>query len=186
MKTLKLIRQCLTVLGLCSKSKNSSYDIFMNWTIVCLLTAFLMITFEYIVTHFDDHANVLYAIMQFVTFVTVWTCYICFAMEKSATFQFNEELQLIADDYGELINSIQSNSLGNYWTLSQIHLTYRKTNGILWFVLGCRKQIACHYEMATNNIFRCILWSHNYLCSGYYNIGYYTRWTSSGDLVYVL
>lgn len=65
-----------------------------------------MITLEFILSHFDDTAELLYGIMQFVTFVTVSSSYCFFAMEKTAIFHFIEEMQLIVDDYSELIRSI--------------------------------------------------------------------------------
>lgn len=100
MKTLVLIRRILVVFGLClDDSNNPHYGRFTNCVIFSLLTGFLMITFEYIYTHFDDRANALYAIMQFVTFATVWTCYICFANQKQLTYEFFENLQEITDKY---------------------------------------------------------------------------------------
>lgn len=109
MQVLKLIHRCLIILGLCSEpGQSSSYGYTMNWIIVSLLTGFLMITVDYILTHFDDHANALYAIMQFVTFVTVWTCYICFANQKTKTAHFFEELQETVDDYREYQKSLSA------------------------------------------------------------------------------
>ncbi|XP_031626815.1 odorant receptor 33c-like [Contarinia nasturtii] len=37
--------------------------------------------------------------MQFVTFATVWTCYICFAHQKARTFEFLKNLQEIVDNH---------------------------------------------------------------------------------------
>lgn len=100
MQALSLIRRCLVIVGLCLKSKtNPHHGYILNWIIMSLLTGFLMITLEFILTHFDDHEDLLYAIMQFVTFVTVWTCYVCFAKQKSKAFRFLEELQEIVDKY---------------------------------------------------------------------------------------
>lgn len=102
MKILVLIRRILVVFGLClDDSNNPHYGRFRNWVIVGLLTGFLMITFEYVCTHMDDRQNGLYAIMQFITFFTVWTCYICFANQKQLTYEFLENLQLIVDGYSE-------------------------------------------------------------------------------------
>lgn len=102
METLSLIRRILVILGLCIKhSDNPTYGRGTNYIIFALLTGFLMITFEYIITHFDDRANALYAIMQFVTFATVWTCYICFANQKHLTFAFFKNIQEFVDNYRE-------------------------------------------------------------------------------------
>lgn len=101
MQPLALIRRILQTLGLCTKDQyNPHYGRFTNYVIVCLLTGFLLITLEFIFSHFnEDRANALYAIMQFVTFFTVLTCYICFANHKHQTFQFLIVLQDIVDDY---------------------------------------------------------------------------------------
>lgn len=102
MKTLVLIRRILVVCGLClDDSSNPHYGRPTNCIIVVLLTGFLAITFEYIYTHFYDIENFLYAIMQFVTFFTVWTCYICFANQKQLVYDFFENLQKIVDGYCE-------------------------------------------------------------------------------------
>lgn len=100
MKTLVLIRRILVVSGLClDNSNNPHYGRFTNCVVFGLLTGFLMITFEFIYNHFEDRENALYALMQFVTFFTVWTCYICFANQKQRTYEFFENLQKIADNY---------------------------------------------------------------------------------------
>lgn len=100
MEALVLIRKILVTLGLCIKDSNSPhYGRATNYIIFALLTGFLMITFDYIVTHFDDRENALYAIMQFVTFATVWTCYICFANQKHLTFQFLNNIQEFVENY---------------------------------------------------------------------------------------
>lgn len=63
-----------------------------------------MITIEFIISHFDeDRANALYAIMQFVTFFTVWTCYICFAKQKHLTFDFLTNMHDIVDNYSKFL-----------------------------------------------------------------------------------
>lgn len=100
MEVLQLIRRCLIILGLCiTEEENPNYGFTTNCAIVGLLTGFLMITVDFIITHFDDRADCIYAIMQFVTFLTVWTCYICFAVQKTATFHFINEVQDAADQY---------------------------------------------------------------------------------------
>lgn len=101
MQSLALIHRFLLILGLCPKDEHHPNDgIAMNCIIVALLTGFLMITLEFIFTHLDNTEEFLYAIMQFVTFVTVWTCYICFAMQKRSTHLFFNNLQAIVNDYG--------------------------------------------------------------------------------------
>lgn len=100
MEALSLIRRILVILGLCLKdSVNPNDGRVMNCTIVLLLTGFLLITLEFILSHFDETADALYAIMQFVTFFTVWTCYICFANQKHLTFEFLTNQQKIVDNY---------------------------------------------------------------------------------------
>lgn len=58
-----------------------------------------MITLEFIWTHFDETADALFAIMQFVAFSSVLTCYICFANQKHLTFELVTNLQAIVDNY---------------------------------------------------------------------------------------
>lgn len=100
MEVLALIKRILVVIGLCLKdSTNPNHGRITNCTIFGMLTGFLMITFDFILTHFDDRENALYAIMQFVTFATVWTCYICFANQKHLTFEFLTNIQDIVDNY---------------------------------------------------------------------------------------
>lgn len=100
MEALALVRKILVVLGLCIKdSENPTYGRSTNCIIFALLTGFLMITVDYIVTHFDDRENALYAIMQFVTFATVWTCYVCSANQKHLTFEFLNNIQEFVDNY---------------------------------------------------------------------------------------
>lgn len=101
MEALALIRRLLLLLGLCLKDSNHPKSgRFINLLIVSLLTGFLGITLHFILTHFDeDRENALYAIMQFVTFFTVWTCYICFANQKHLTFEYINNLQKIVNDY---------------------------------------------------------------------------------------
>lgn len=102
MQALGLIRRFLIVLGLCIKDDDHPHDgIITNCIIMSLLTGFLMITIDFIVTHSDEVEDFLYAIMQCVTFVTVWTCYICFAQQKRSTFLFFKQFQETVDDYGE-------------------------------------------------------------------------------------
>lgn len=100
MQALALIRRILVVFGLCVEdSAKPNQGRFTNCVIFGLLTGFLAITFDFIVTNFDDRENALYAIMQFVTFATVWTCYICFANQKHLVFEFLTNLQVIVDTY---------------------------------------------------------------------------------------
>lgn len=112
METLALARKSLEVFGLYLKdSNNKNYGRFTNCTVVVLLTGFLMITIEFILSHSDDTADALYAIMQFVTFSTVWTCYICFANQKHLTFEFLRNLQEIVDDYRKCCILVVENQL---------------------------------------------------------------------------
>lgn len=100
MQVLSLSHRILVILGLCIKNRqNPNYGRLINVVIFILLTCFLMITFDYILSHFDDRANALYAIMQFITFATVWTCYVSFANQKHITFEFLNEMQEIVDRY---------------------------------------------------------------------------------------
>lgn len=111
MQSLELVRRILLILGLCLEdSSKPNQGRFTNCVIFGLLTGFLMITVDFILTNFDDRANALYAIMQFVTFSTVWTCYICFANQKHLTFEFLTNLQEIVDNYRKLqsLNAIFS------------------------------------------------------------------------------
>lgn len=102
MQALDLIRRILVVSGLCLQdSNNPTHGRLTNYVIVALLTGFLLITMEFIGSHFDDHEEALYAFMQFVTFFTVWTCYICFANQKQLTFEFLVNLQETVESYRE-------------------------------------------------------------------------------------
>lgn len=118
MQSLALIRRILEIIGLCLKdSHNRTYGRVTNYVISLLLTGFLMITFEYILTHFDDRANGLYAVMQFITFFTVWTCYISFANQKQFTFDFVTKLQEIVENFRKCLNTTNSKTffLGIYF-----------------------------------------------------------------------
>lgn len=128
MIVLKLIHRCLTILGLCVEpSCNEIYASIVNYIITSFVTGFLLITVEFIFTHFDDRANALYALMQFVTFVTVWTCYICFAKKKRATFQFIGEMQRIVN---------RSSKLNNNNNHTFFYLIVRFTQKIIKFRMG--------------------------------------------------
>lgn len=54
---------------------------------------------EFILTHMDNMADFMYAVMQFITFVTVTTCYVCFSLRKVETLHFFEKLQSIVNAY---------------------------------------------------------------------------------------
>lgn len=97
-QVLALIHERLKMIGLGrNEDKWRKSDLIINWLIITLLFGFLTITVEYIVTHADDLANFMYAVMQLVTFVTVWTCYICFALQKTSTSLFFTKLQAIVE-----------------------------------------------------------------------------------------
>lgn len=102
MKVLALINRILETLGLCLKDfDHPNYGRITNYSIVLSLTGMLMITIEFISTHFDNAGDTLYAIMQLVTFVTVSICYICFANQKHLTFEVIMNLQEIVDNYSK-------------------------------------------------------------------------------------
>lgn len=99
MHVLRLNRDTLVFLGLCSDHERPIQQLLMNVSIISLLIGFLGITMEFILTHTDDMADLMYAVMQFITFVTVTTCYICFSLKKIETFHFLEKLQRITNSY---------------------------------------------------------------------------------------
>lgn len=99
MQALRLIRKTLVFLGLCLDDAHQTRQILMNGFITSLLLAFLCITMEFIVTHMDNMADLMYAVMQFITFVTVTTCYGCFSLRKVQTLFFFEKMQSIVDAY---------------------------------------------------------------------------------------
>lgn len=102
MQALRLIRKTLVFLGLCLDNEHRTRQVLINGSITCLLIAFLCITMEFILTHMDDMADLMYAVMQFITFVTVTTCYGCFSLRKVQTLRFFEKLQSIVDVYRKL------------------------------------------------------------------------------------
>lgn len=97
MQALRLIRETLVFLGLCLDEAHQTRQILINGSITSLLIAFLCITMEFILTHMDNLADLMYAVMQFITFVTVTTCYGCFSLRKVQTLIFFEKLQSIVD-----------------------------------------------------------------------------------------
>lgn len=120
MQSLSLIKRILQILGLCPKdSNNSNYGRFMNSAIIILFVVFLLITVEYILSHIDDINVAIYALMQFVSFSTAWTCYMSFANQKHLTFKFLINLQKIVDDYSKYLFS----SSQKFW-LKTIHILY--------------------------------------------------------------
>lgn len=100
MQVLALNRRILLAFGLCIKdSNNPHYGRFINYGIFVILACFLMITTEYISSHFDDRTDAIYALMQFVSFLSAWACYPCFANQKCQTFKVLNNIQEIANDY---------------------------------------------------------------------------------------
>lgn len=99
MQTLRLIRNTLVFLGLCLDDEHRARQVLINGTITSLLIMFLCITMEFILTHMDNMADLMYAVMQFITFVTVTTCYGCFSLRKVETLFFFEKMQSIVDAF---------------------------------------------------------------------------------------
>lgn len=106
MQVLRLIRKILVFLGLCLDCEHRTRQLLINGSIVTLLVGFLCITMEFILTHMDDMADFMYAVMQFITFLTVTTCYICFSLRKTETFHFFEKLQSIVNAYRKFFTLI--------------------------------------------------------------------------------
>lgn len=97
MQELRLIRKLLVLLGLCLDPEHQARQLLLNGSITGLLIGFLCITMEFILTHTDDMADLMYAVMQFITFVTVTTCYVCFSMRKVETLNFFEKVHSIVN-----------------------------------------------------------------------------------------
>lgn len=103
METLKSLRLVFKIIGLHSSKEKPAQDRLINLFVIGVIFVFFIITIEYICSHTDDTPDFVYAIMEMVTFVTIWLCYICLALQKSSVLVVFNKIQGIVRDYREYL-----------------------------------------------------------------------------------